>query len=306
MLRFIGSRSLFIAFVCVLIVFFVHLGMRMIPNSDIAEPNFDVVSHGKAAWTDSKTYIFNIFHGELGSVNLDSGRYKVSEILIFSYGNSMGLLLISLIFATAIGVYIGAFTALTKWQRLVLPLLTLTILGVSTPSFFAGLLLQQGAISFYQETGTRLISMAGHGWDFQHLILPVLVLMARPLAYLTRSTNLGLSQVMKENFITTAYSKGLSKRYTVNVHAILNMIVPALTAVGVSLRFSLSSLPVVEVFFAWPGMGLRMLEAINGRQTTLVVSLALAMGLTFLVINLILDIAYRIVDPRLRDTNGAV
>jgi ABC-type dipeptide/oligopeptide/nickel transport system permease component len=148
--------------------------------------------------------------------------------------------------------------------------------------------------------------MAGHGWDFQHLILPVLVLMERPLAYLTRSTNLGLSQVMKENYIITAYSKGLSKRYTVNVHAILNMIVPALTAVGVSLRYSLSSLPVVEVFFAWPGMGLRMLEAINGRQTTLVVSLALAMGLTFLIINLVLDVAYRIVDPRLRDTNGAV
>ena len=306
MLRFIGSRILFIAFVCVLIVFFVHLGMRMISNSDVEEPNYDVVSHGKAAWADSKTYISNALHGELGSVNLESGRYEVGDILLRSYVNSMGLLLISLVCAAAAGIYIGAFTALTKWQRLVLPLLTLTILGISTPSFFAGLLLQQGAIRIYRDTGTRLISMAGQGWDFQHLILPVLVLMARPLAYLTRSTNLGLSQVMKENYIITAYSKGLSKRYTVNVHAILNMIVPALTAVGVSLRYSLSSLPVVEVFFAWQGMGLRMLEAINSRQTTLVVSLALAMGLTFLIINLLLDVAYRIVDPRLRDTNGAV
>ena len=172
MLRFIGSRILFIAFVCVLIVFFVHLGMRMIRNSDVPEPDYNIVNQGKAAWADSKTYITNILHGELGSVNLDSGRYKISDILLYSYGNSMGLLLISLVFSAVIGIYIGAFTALTKWQRLVLPLLTLTILGVSTPSFFAGLLLQQGAINFYQKTGTRLISMAGQGWDFQHLILP--------------------------------------------------------------------------------------------------------------------------------------
>jgi peptide/nickel transport system permease protein len=80
-----------------------------------------------------------------------------------------------------------------------------------------------------------------------------------------------------------------------------NVAVPILTAIGVSLRFALVALPVVEFFFVWPGIGLRMLEAINARQTALVVSLALALGLTFLILNLLLDLAYWLVDPRVRE-----
>ena len=80
------------------------------------------------------------------------------------------------------------------------------------------------------------------------------------------------------------------------------MAVPILTAIGVSLRYAMVALPVVEFFFIWPGMGLRMLEAINGRQTAVVVTLALALGLTFLILNLLLDLAYWVVDPRIRES----
>ena len=75
-----------------------------------------------------------------------------------------------------------------------------------------------------------------------------------------------------------------------------------LTAVGVSLRYALVALPIVEFFFVWPGMGLRMLEAINARQTEVVVTLALAVGLTILVFNLVLDVAYWFLDPRIRES----
>jgi peptide/nickel transport system permease protein len=85
------------------------------------------------------------------------------------------------------------------------------------------------------------------------------------------------------------------------VHAFKNIAVPVLTAVSVSLRFSLSTLPVIEFFFAWPGLGLRLIEAINGRQTEVVVALAFALGLTFLIVNLLLDVIYRLIDPRLRN-----
>ena len=106
---------------------------------------------------------------------------------------------------------------------------------------------------------------------------------------------------MEEDYIRTAFAKGLSFRRTVNVHALRNIAVPVLTALGVSLRFSLSTLPVVEFFFAWPGMGLRLLEAMNARRTTVVVTLACALGLTFLLTNLLLDVVYRLVDPRMRE-----
>jgi ABC-type dipeptide/oligopeptide/nickel transport system permease component len=133
------------------------------------------------------------------------------------------------------------------------------------------------------------------------MLMPIIVLAARPLAYLTRASFIGLNRVMEEDYIRTAYSKGLDRLSVVSIHALRNVAVPILTAIGVSMRFSLSVLPVVEFFFVWPGMGLRLLEAINSRQTALVVTLATALGLTFLGINFILDVLYRVVDPRLRD-----
>jgi ABC-type dipeptide/oligopeptide/nickel transport system permease component len=287
MFRFIVRRMTFVILICILIIFFSHLGMRMIRNSEISRPDYDVVKHGQLAWQDTLAFLRR--------------PALITDELRMAYVNSMGLMLVALASAAVLGLYIGAVAALTSRRRLVLPLLTLTILGISTPSFFAGLLLQQGELRFLALTGRRLVSMAGFGWDFQHMLMPVLVLAARPLAYLTRASFLSLSRVMEEDYIRTAFAKGLSFRRTVNVHALRNIAVPVLTALGVSLRFSLSTLPVVEFFFAWPGMGLRLLEAMNARRTTVVVTLACALGLTFLLTNLLLDVVYRLVDPRMRE-----
>jgi peptide/nickel transport system permease protein len=232
---------------------------------------------------------------------MQSGPVSMRSILFEAYRNSMGLLLVALAVAIFLGLSAGAFAAQTKRKMVVLPLLLLTILGISTPSFFAGLLLRQGELLYVRVYGHPLVSMAGLGWDFQHMLLPVLVLAARPLAYLTRASFIAFDRILGEDFIRTAYSKGLSQRQTITVHALRNIAIPVLTAVGVSMRFSLSSLPVVEFLFAWPGLGLRMLEGINGHNTALVVTLAAAIGLTFLLVNLALDISYRFIDPRVRE-----
>ena len=182
-----------------------------------------------------------------------------------------------------------------------MPLLALTIVGISVPSFFAGLLLRLGELKFLDISGHRLVSMAGFGWDFEHMLMPVLVLAAVPLAYLTRASFISLSRAMEEDYIRTAYAKGLTTRRTVSDHAFRNIAILLLTSLGVSMRFSLGILPIVEFFFVWPGMGVRLLQAINQRHATTVVALALALGLTILFVNLSLDILYRIVDPRMRD-----
>ncbi len=306
MLRFIGQRLLNIAITCVVIVFAVHLGMGMASNSDVLEPDFDVVERSSAAWDDMMTYFEGISAGELGTIQPENGPpILVKDILWESYRNSMGLLLIALLFAAALGFFLGGLAALSKRVPLSLPLLTVTIIGISIPSFFAGMLLQNLAIVYLRETGRHLVSVAGLGWDLDHMLFPLLVLGARPLAYLTRTSFLSLSRIMEADFIRTAYAKGLRHlRMVINIHALRNIAVPVLTAVGVSLRFSLTTLPVVEFFFAWPGIGLRLLEAINNRQTIVVVTLALALGITLLGVNLILDILYRLVDPRLQDDNG--
>ena len=288
--------------VCVLIIFFVHLGMRMAANSTIAGVGLDLARDSSMAFVDTIAYIQAALHGELGFIISEHGYpVLIRDILRESYINSMGLLIFALTGSVLIGVVTGGFLVLTRHKKLVLPILTLTLLGISIPSFFAGILLQQGEILFWKTFEYRLVNLAGFAWDFEHMFLPVLVLSARPLAYLTRASYIALGRIINQDFIRTAYAKGLSRARTVNVHALKNLAVPVLTAIGVSLRFSLGSLPVVELFFLWPGIGLSLLQAIDARQTTLVTTLALALGLTFMLFNLVLDILFRMIDPRLEE-----
>ena len=306
MARFIGRRIVFSALVYVLIVFFVHMGMRLMHNSDPSRPNYSLAQYGqrmevvRLAWHDTRTTLSRMLRGDMGQVRTTRGVVPVTEIVAEAYRNSMGLLLVALGGAAVCGLCFGLVAALAKSRTVSLSVLIVTLLGISTPAFFLGLLLQLGELRYLASFGRRLVNIAGFGWDVQHMLLPVLVLAARPLAYLTRTTFLSLGQVMQEDYMRTAFSKGVSSTRAVRVHALRNTAVPVLTALGVAVRFSLGTLPVVEFFFAWPGMGRRLLEAIDARQVSVVVALASALGLTFLLTNLFLDIAYRIVDPRTR------
>ena len=303
MLQLISRRLFFILLVCLLIVFFVNLGMRMIRNSEVPEPSYDLVLNSRIALQDTRAYLQRLTQGDLGFARTSAGSEPILEVLKQTYINSMGLLLTALALAIIIGLPLGALAALSKSKSVTLPVLALTIVGISVPAFFAALLLRTGELYYVRYTGRQLVKVAGFGWDYKHMLLPVLVLAARPLAYLTRASFLSLRGTMDEDYIRTARAKGLKNRTVINIHAVPNIAVPVLTAIGVSLRFALVALPVVEFFFLWPGIGLLMLEAINGRQTILVVTLALALGLTFLVLNLFLDVAYWFVDPRIREAN---
>ncbi|MGC8787336.1 MAG: ABC transporter permease, partial [Anaerolineae bacterium] len=221
------------------------------------------------------------------------------------YVKSMSLLLVSLLFAAVLGVGTGMLAAYWEGSPLSLGLLTTTLLGISLPTFFTALLLQVIEITWYQRTGVRLVPVGGFGWD-AHLILPGLVLAMRPLAQLARITFVSLTEAAHQDYVRTAWAKGLPSRQVWGNHILPNAIVPILTSLGVSLRFSLGSLPVVEYFFGWPGLGTTLLNAIRMRHTNLVIALALALGLTFMLLNLILELAYRLLDPRLRMMDEAV
>ena len=305
MLRLIGHRLLFIAIVTLAIIFLIHLGMRMVRNSEVPQPDFDLAQNGVLAWSDTRAYLGRAWQGEFGSVRSSSGALlSIRSILFETYINSMGLLLLALTAATLIGIPLGTLAALLKRSKTIPLLMGLTVLGISVPSFFAAILWRQAEIYTVYYFGRPLVSVAGFGWDYQHMSLPLLVLASRPLAYLARAAFLSFKRAMEEDYIRTAYSKGLGQMKAVVHHALPNVAVPILTAMGVSLRFALGALPVVEFFFLWPGLGLRLLEAIDARQTAVVVTLATALGLTFLIINMLLDIAYWMIDPRIREESS--
>jgi peptide/nickel transport system permease protein len=304
MLRFVTQRLIYIASICILIIFAIFLGMGMSRNSVYRVPNFEMGSHAVRAWTNTQVYLKDLVRLDLGSISHDLlGTISIQDLLLDTYFKSMGLLLTALCVSTILGVIFGISAALIKAKQAVTGFMLLSILGISTPSFFAGVLLHQAELKYLDVFGRPLVKMAGFGWDFQHMLLPVLVLMAYPLAYVTRAAYIALNNVLKERYIQTAHSKGLNKKTVLNVHALRNIAVPVLTAIGVSFRFSLSTLPVVEYFFAWPGLGLRLLEAIQDHQGRLVVTFALSLSLTIQLINLSLDVLYRIIDPRLRNDN---
>nr|MBC7244760.1 ABC transporter permease [Chloroflexota bacterium] len=302
MTRFFLRRLGSILLISLAIIFFCALGLQMMRQPFVASRQHSTNVLMQAV-RDTRSFIHDMFSGNLGMVQRGSGRTRtfvpVTTVLADTYVKSMGLLLISLLFAAVLGIGAGLLAAYWEGSPLSLGLLTTTLLGISLPSFFTALLLQVLEITWYQRTRVRLVPVGGFGWD-AHLILPGLVLAARPLAQVARITFISLTEAAHQDYVRTAHAKGLPKRRVWSDHVLPNAAVPILTALGVSLRFSLGSLPVVEYFFGWPGLGATLLTAIRMRHTNLVISMALALGLTFMLINLLLELAYRVLDPRIR------
>ncbi len=198
MSRFIYRRLAFMILVCAAIIFLSYLGMGMIRNSEAAKPNYDMIPQIKIAWMQSRIYISSVLRGEsslnVSQLNSSGGSAGKGN----AYVNSIVLLAIALGGATLIGLPLGTFAALTKRKKLVLPLLLLVLVGISTPTFFAGYILQQIEIYYVYYFGSRLVSVAGYGWDIEHMLLPILVLAARPVAYLTRTSLLPSAELWKK------------------------------------------------------------------------------------------------------------
>jgi len=302
--RFALRRLGFIIVVCLGIVFFSFFGMRMASNSTRSTPSYNPIPPAVAAVGDTARYIQSLAHGDLGTIVVRTGQKATAapllKIIASAYPKSMGLLLLSLLVAALTGLPLGVLAAVYRHSPLSLGTMTLTLLGVSLPSFSVAAILQIAEVYWYRSSGFRLVPVGGFGWD-AHLVIPTLVLAARPLAYLARIAYMALSEILDQDYVRTAYAKGLAGITVLSSHAGPNAGVPILTGLGVCLRFSLGSLPVVEYFLGWPGIGSALLDAIRNRQAVGVAGMALTLGFTFLLVNLLLDVLYRYADPRLRE-----
>jgi ABC-type dipeptide/oligopeptide/nickel transport system permease component len=219
----------------------------------------------------------------------------VSEV----FGHSAGLLLASLLIAALIGVPLGIAAATARGRLGSAPLLVLSIIGISTPSFLLAMLLWVVDIWVYRRTNVLLFPPTGFGWD-THIILPALVLAGRPIAQLAQVTYVTFNDLLQQDFVRTARGKGIRWGLVLSRHVLRNAVVPILTTLGTSLRFSLASLPVVEIFFVWPGVGSTLLETIVSGNDALVTDLIVSLGLFFLLVNVAIEVAFPLIDPRLR------
>jgi peptide/nickel transport system permease protein len=203
---------------------------------------------------------------------------------------SVTALVVSLILAVPLGV-IAAIHRGTFWDRATM---VMAMLGQSVPDFWLGLML-----IYLAGVRLRLAPISGYG-GFSHLILPALTLSAFPLARTTRIVRSAMLEVLGQDYIRTARSKGLSERMVTYKHALKNALIPVITVVGLDLGALLGGAVIVETIFAWPGMGRLVVQALDNRDFPLVQGGVLVMAISYVGVNILVDLLYSIVDPRIR------
>jgi peptide/nickel transport system permease protein len=214
-------------------------------------------------------------------------------------GHSAALLLLAMTAAILVGFPLGMAAARIRRGPGSSLIVLLSVVGASTPSFLVGMILWAANIWVHKTFNIKVLPATGFGWD-AHVIMPVLVLAMRPIAQVAQITYISVRDALGQDYVRTAHSKGLTWRAVQNVHLMPNILIPILNTLGTSLRYSLASLPIVEVFFQWPGVGMRLLGAIGLGTSELVIDLILSLGLFFLLVNLLIEFSFPLIDPRLR------
>jgi peptide/nickel transport system permease protein len=235
--------------------------------------------------------------------NLVTGSLEATPEMLRVLPRSLGLLAISLAIGAVAGLLLGGLAAIYRHRRLSGWIISFSVLGISTPSYVAAMFLIWALVWLYGQTGLRLLPSFGYGWDL-HLILPCLVLATRPMANMTRLSYSALLDVLDADFVRTAQSKGLLPRNVFLRHVLRNAGVPLLTTAGVAFRFSLGMLPIVEYIFSWPGIGLSLLDAIQEGDLPRVLVMLMPLALLFVAVNILLNLLYEVIDPRLRSAKG--
>jgi peptide/nickel transport system permease protein len=204
------------------------------------------------------------------------------------------LAITAMILAIAISFPLGIAAALRPGSWVDGLVSIVSLLGQSVPNFWLGIMF----ILIFARQLQLLPSAGAETW--QHLVLPALTLALPLIGVLTRLIRSGMLDVLYEDYIRTARAKGLASRTVITRHAILNMLIPVITVIGLQLGHLLGGAVIVETVFAWPGVGRLLVEAITNRDYPLVQAVILFITGGFILINFLVDLSYGYLDPRVR------
>ncbi len=244
-------------------------------------------------------YWAGVVHGDLGSsIRLHD---TVAHLIAARYPYTLALTLTALGFGLLLALPAGILAAVRrgKWVDQVLSVVSL--LGLSVPGLALGPVL---ILVFSIDFGWLPVSGAnaggGGGIDWRYLVLPSIAMGASLAAILTRMVRTAMLEELGQDYIRTARAKGLSERAVVCRHALPNALVPIITVVGLQFGALLAGAIVTETIFSWPGLGRLTVSAISNRDYALVQGCLLSIGLTYVLVNLLTDVVYRWVNPRMR------
>ena len=233
---------------------------------------------------------------------------EVNTILWEALPGTLILALTAMLFATFFGILLGVLAALKKNTWVDSASVAASVAGISMPSFFAGLII--AFVFGYLLHAVTGLNMTGSLWQYdpfsgrhlalQNLILPALALGIRPLAIITQLTRSALLDALSQDYIRTAYAKGLSTRRVVFRHALPNALNPVITAISGWLAELLAGSFFVEYIFGWKGVGKITVDALDKFDFPLVMGSVLLTALIFIVVNLFTDLLYAKIDPRVK------
>ena len=242
-------------------------------------------------------YLKSLARFELGPSMKYLGK-TVNEIIEYSFPTSAKLGIVVVISSLCLGILLGIISALKqgKWQDSICRLLA--TLGVTIPSFvIAALLIYVFAVKL------RLLPATGFK-DWRNYIMPVIALAGYSMAFITRLTRTQMIDVLKQDYIRTAKAKGLSKREVILKHGLRNSLIPIVTYLGPLIAGVLTGSFVVEKIFAIPGLGREFVTSVNNRDYTTLLGATIFFCVFLIVCNLIVDILYVIIDPRIKLENS--
>ena len=243
-------------------------------------------------------YLQRLVHLDFGrSINT---RRPVASALIARYPATLELTFCSLVVAILIALPVGVVSAVRQNSVLDNVTRVVALMGVSLPSFWLGLLLM---LLFSLKLGWLPASGRGGAlwtWDgLKHMIMPAFTLGTAVSGILMRLTRSSMLEVLGEDYLNTARAKGLSERIVIYGHALRNALIPVVTVLGLQFGGLLGGAVVIETIFAWPGVGRYAIQGITGKDFPVVQGSVLAISVGFIVINLVVDVIYSVIDPRI-------
>lgn len=335
MLRYVVRRLVFIFFLMIGISLVVFLLSNAVPSDPVVAnlsqrnlANEEMVQAFKEKWGLDQplykqyfTYLGNLLQGDMGT-SIRTQR-PVLEDLKQYYPATIELAVFGIVFAVIFGMLFGILSAIKRNTAVDQALRGVSVFGVSVPSFWLALVLLfifylgfgvapgPGRISPYAAapvhvTGLFTIDALLMGDfalfrdAFSHLVLPGICLGMFTMGLITRTTRSSLLEVLSQDYIRTARAKGLRENAVILKHALGNALIPVITVIGVGFGNLLGGMVLVETVFAWPGIGQYAFQSAQNLDFPSIVGVALLIALNYVVINLVIDILYGVLDPRVR------
>ena len=254
----------------------------------------------KPLWQQFLLYLWNVTHFDFGLSYQYQGK-TVTSLLLGSWVYTATLGVLAFIVIVPVGIGLGVIAALRQNGRMDYLAMGFSTFGASVPNFVVGMLLiiVFGVEMYNWTEGNYSLPVSGFAFD-NHLVMPVITLALLPTAFIARLTRASTLDILRQDYIRTAWAKGLSERLVVLKHILKNSLIPVVTALGPTFAFLVTGSVIVETVFAIPGIGRSFVTAVLSRDYPLILATTVLFSVVVALANLVVDILYVFIDPRVR------